>query len=250
MNVNVGEQREMMIVEALNNRKIKDLEENLRNMVKFIFPEAKPSDVVKAKLSEGMIKPDFSVTVNEETHYVSMKSGINTIFHQEYIDNFSEFLKEKGMKEHTIKTIRYFQFGDGTFDGSGAERMSYTELRSKLEHHTPLANRDLNKDRKLMVELVNRFVFKGSHEDNIEADFIYEGDINYGQIISRSQVLKHLERKNWDFLESLHIGPILFRPHARYYKKAIKHQSSRLRIEFYWPNLSSDMAYIKSHYLP
>jgi len=250
MKVNTGEQKEAIIVQAIDNEKIENLEENLRTMVKFIFPNAKQDDIVQAKLIDGVMKPDFSITINNETHYVSMKSGINTIVHQEYIDNFCKLLQDRGIGEHTIKTIRYFQFGDGTFDGTGPERMSYPELRLKLEKHSRLANRELNKNRKLMIELVNRFVFKGSDPNNVEADFLYEGDINYGQIVSRTQFLKHLEYKDWDFYESLHIGPILFRPHARYYKKRIKHESYRQRVEFYWPNLSSDIAYIKSHYLP
>lgn len=49
MKVNTGEQKEAIIVQAIDNEKIENLEENLRTMVKFIFPNAKQDDIVQAK---------------------------------------------------------------------------------------------------------------------------------------------------------------------------------------------------------
>ena len=178
-----------------------------------------------------------------------MKSGNNTIVHQEYINNFIKLLRDYGFNDYSLKTILYFQYGDGTLDGTGKERMSYATLRKKLENAFIISNKTLNHNKKIVIEMVDRFLFKGSHDDYITADYLYHGDVYFGNIVSRSQVMKHLEFKNWDFYEALHIGPILFRPHARYYKKEIKRPSYRSRVEFYWPTLLSDMHYIRTHYI-
>ncbi|MBO4286467.1 MAG: hypothetical protein J5880_03950 [Bacilli bacterium] len=250
MNYNHGELKESQIVFELNDNKFKNLSPNLQQLVHFIFPKCKDEDIVHAKQIEGTMKPDFSVTISNETHFVSMKSGINNIVHQEYIKNYIVLLRNYGFSDYVLKTILYFQYGDGTLDGSGKERMSYATLRAKLEKAFKKSNRELNMNRKAIIELVDRFLFKGSHAEYIPADYLYHGDIDHGVIISRTQVLKYLEHRDWDFYEALHIGPILFRPHARYYKKKINRPSYRARVEFYWPNLSENMDYIKTHYLP
>ena len=250
MKANIGEFKEMQIVEEINGKKLEELTPNLQRTINFIFPNCKNDDVVYAKQIEGTMKPDFSVTINDETHYVSMKSGGNNIIHQEYINNFIKLLKCYGFSDYVCKTVLFFQYGDGTLDGTGKERMSYNELRLRLEKAFKVSNKEINNNRKTMIELVDRFLFLGSHEDYIPAEYLYHGDSNFGYIISRTQVLKHLEYKNWDFYESLHIGPVMFRPHARYYKKSIKNKSYRTRVEFYWPTLFADMHYISAHYLP
>lgn len=250
MKYNKGELKESQIVSMINGFTFSSLNENLQHLVRFIFPKAKEDDIVYAQQIEGTMKPDFSITINGETHYISMKSGINCIVHQEYINNFINLLKSYGVDDYALKTILYFQYGDGTLDGSGKERMSYPTLRKKLEKAFVRANYELNLNRKMMIELVDRFLFKGSKEEYIPADYLYHGSVDFGIIISRTQVLKYLENKNWDFYEALHIGPILFRPHARYYKKVVKSVSYRLRVEFYWPNIYENMFYIKKHYVP
>ena len=250
MSYNSGQMLEEKIVQILNENKIEHLPQNLKNLVQFIFPNCQDNDIVRAEVIEGTMKPDFSVTVGEQTHYVSMKSGVNNIFHQEYIKNYIGILRDYGFSDTVLRAVLFFQYGDGTYNGTGKERMSYTALRMKLEKAFILANEELNRNRKTVIELLDRFLFKGSHEEYIPADYLYDGDVNNGIIVSRSQVMKHLEVKNWDYIEALHIGPVLFRPHARYYKANVKKESYRARVEFYWPNLLNDLDYIRSHYLP
>ena len=250
MKYNHGEFKETQIVEKLNGNKYKELPLNLQNMVRFIFPSCKEDDVIKCKLITETMKPDFSISIGEEIHYVSMKSGINNILHQEYIKNFINLLRSYGFSDYVLKTVLYFQFGDGTLDGSAEERISYEELRLKLKKPFKKSNEELNANRRAVVELVDRFMFKGSHEEYITADYLYHGSVDYGLIVSRTQFLKHLEVHDWSWCEAIHIGPLLFRPHARYYKTKVKNESYRRRVEFYWPNLLPDMEYIRLHYLP
>lgn len=250
MKYNHGEFKETQIVQKINESKFKDLPINLQNMVRFIFPSCRDDDTIYCKQITETMKPDFSIAIGEEVHYVSMKSGINNIVHQEYIKNFINLLRGYGFSDYVLKTILYFQFGDGTLDGSAEERISYEELRLRLKKPFFKSNDELNANRKAMIELVDRFLFKGSNEEYIMADYLYHGNAEYGLIVSRTQVLKHLEYHDWSWCEAIHIGPILFRPHARYYKTKVKNESYRQRVEFYWPNLLPDMEYIRQHYLP
>ena len=250
MITNVGVQKEYQLVESLNNKKFKELDDSMQKVIRYMYAKVQDDDVITSGIMEDYIKPDLFVSINGKKKTISLKTGVNTIIHQEQILDFCKFLKECGVSETTIKTILYFHYGDGTYDGSGEERLSYAVLRARLEKHIQAANIELNTDRKLVVDLVYRFLIKGKKEENPEADYIiYQGDKGFYIIVHKDQVLRYSETCKYDFLESLHIGPILFRPHARYYNKQIKSVRRREKVEFYWPRILQDFIYIGTHYI-
>ena len=95
---------------------------------------------------------------------------------------------------------------------------------------------------------IYRCLFKGTQEKNIEADFIYHGDVNYGVVCSKDQIFKHVDRRSWDYMDNLHIGPIQFRPHARYTNTEIKREEKRWKVDFWWARLPADLDYIAERY--
>ena len=77
---------------------------------------------------------------------------------------------------------------------------------------------------------------------------MYHGDVDYGVLASKKQIFKHFLRRDWNYYNNLHIGPIHLRPHARYVGKEIKRATSRERLEFVWVNFAEDIRYISSRY--
>lgn len=77
---------------------------------------------------------------------------------------------------------------------------------------------------------------------------IYHGDIHYGVVCSKTQILKHIDYRNWAYMNNPHIGPIQFRAHARYIGKEIKNEERRWEIDFWWANLGADLDYIAERY--
>src|SRR5574344_2713427 len=100
-----------------------------------------------------------------------------------------------------------------------------------------------------MIEIVMRCLFKGADENNIEADYMYDGNENYGVAVSQSQVLQYLRKKSFSYMENPHIGPLQYRPHARYVKKAIYNERRRQKIILHWANLSKDLEYIYDRFV-
>lgn len=249
MSYNSGEQKETIISRNINNKLFKNLDNNSKVIVSTIFPNVKPEDTLISGIVEDYIKPDIYITLNGETHYISIKSGVSNNVHQEYLDRFCELIKSMGISDRTIETIKLFHYGDGTTDGSGSEISSDITIRKNLEDRFKEANLELNKDRKFVVDLVHRFIFKGTREENIEADYIFHGEPNFGIIVSKNQVLKQVEIKRYDFYENIHIGPIMFRPHCRSGHKSSRYPMYRQKMDFYWPNYLSDLNYIKDHYI-
>lgn len=248
MPTNTGNLKEMEIVNHLNNKKIKDLSNNLRSLVQALYGPLEENKKVKCELVEGFIKPDFVITYNGEKKYVSMKTGRAEVVHQENIKSFILFLRSLGVSAETQKTILFYQYGDGTLDGSGEQRFNYNRLRVLLEDRIDRANHELNNDIEIIRKVIDRCIITGTLENAIPIDGLYFGDVNYGEIMTVKQLKRHIDKKDWLWMKNLHIGPIQIRPHARYIGKEIKNPEAREKVECYWANLSADVSFISGRY--
>lgn len=248
MHKNLGRLKEDEIVLALNDKKANELSHNLKHILREMFGLFDGEHIVKAGLVENFQKPDFYIEVNGVRKYVSLKSGRANKLGEEKLKSFLLFLRSKGISKRSQQTFLYNHFGDGTLDGSGKERFDYNYLRVKLANRIKELNEEFNYSKEFIKDVVIRCMFKGPVESNIEADYIYHGDVNYGTICSKTQILKHLDRRDWDFMDNPHIGPIQFRPHARYIGKEIKNEERRWEIDFWWANLGADLDYIAERY--
>ncbi|MBR6055582.1 MAG: hypothetical protein IKP56_00080 [Bacilli bacterium] len=248
MHKNIGRLKEDEFVYALNNKKAGELSHNMKHILREMFGFFEETDIVKCGLVDHYQKPDFYIEFKGQRKYVSLKSGSSTVIAQEGIKQFLAFLREWHLSINGQKTLLYYHFGDGTMDGSGEKRMDYRQLIHKLGPKIVELNKELNSNKKFVKEFIYRCLFKGTQESNIEADFIYHGDINYGVVCSKEQIFKHVDRRSWDYMDNLHIGPIQFRPHARYANMEIKTEEKRWKVDFWWARLPADLDYIAERY--
>ena len=247
MGLNKGTLREEEMVYHLNQKRVKDLNQNLYCLMQELYGVLDDEEIITAARIEGFLKPDFSITYKGETRYISMKSGSSKIVHSEGIKSFVLFLRSLGVSKRTQQTILLFQYGDKTMDGSGKERMNYDELRHWLHDRVIEANKELN-SRDIIIAAVERFVVLGTKEDAIPIDALYHGDYRFGTVATIAQIRKHAQRGNWAFLQNLHIGPFLFRPHARYIGKTVKDESKRQIVEVSWLDLHDEIDFMARRY--
>lgn len=247
MPTNHGFLREDEMVYHLNNRKIKDLSNNLYHMMQELYGVLDEDEIVTCYKTDDFIKPDFVIVYGGKEKYVSMKSGRSEIVHSENIKTFILFLRSLGVSKETQKTVLYYHYGDGTLDGSGKERYDYDKLRYLLHDRIAKANKEFQ-DIDLIMKVIERCVLFGTKKNAIRIDGLYHGDFEFGTVATTKQIIKHLKRKNWDYLQNLHIGPLQLRPHARYVGTEIKNEKRRQTIECYWTNLLSDIDYISKRY--
>ena len=247
MNTESGFINEIDIVNALHNKSLAELSNNMRCIVKTMFPEAQQDDIVKAFRTENFIKPDIVVQIRHQKHYVSIKYGTATTVHEENIETFCDFLASIDVKPELIKILKLYHYGDGTTDGTGLKRKSSIEIRYEMMNDLKMLNNELM-DKNIVKAVIDRTLFQGYDTSAFKADFIYHGDLDYGIIVSRNQIMRHLEVKDWGYMDMVHIGPLVMSPHARYADKEIKYEKHRTNIQFRWSRLSDDIVYISRRY--
>lgn len=118
---NLGFIKQEYLINTLNNKTMKQLSKNYFNLIKSIFKNKKFSEdeIIKCKKIGGNVKPDLSITLKDTIKNCSYKTGKNISIHQEKLDTFVEFSKSIGANDKEIKAIKYYIWGDGTYDGSG-----------------------------------------------------------------------------------------------------------------------------------
>ncbi len=236
------------ILFSLNKKKYKHLTPNMANLIRDMFGVVSPGEKIKCIHCEEFKKPDLAITVGKVTKYLSIKSGKATDLHGEHISTVIPYLRSLGISERTLKTYCLYQFGDKTLDGSGERRMEYHDVYFWLRDLIKEANAEINGKPEVVMEIIDRVMFQGVDKNAPKADYIYCGDLEYGLAISRDQVYKYLSSKSFTFIENLHIGPILIKPHARYVDRPITNDYARHKVDFYWPKLNEDVRYIYKRY--
>lgn len=232
---NYGIKRENDIIDALNNKRFYELNPNLKLFVNFLFKNNKADSIVQCERMYGYPKPDFKITTNNKTRYVSMKSGATKCIHSETIQNFISYLRNEGITDETLKTILLYQFGDLTLDGSGKERYSLNEILKPLKERIEKANKELNSNLGFILKFTDRCFFTGLKHTTTPADTVYYGTYEKGVAVTNIQIFNYVLHKNWNFYTLLHIGPFLLRPGARYAHKEILQPRRRFIIYAEWP---------------
>lgn len=239
-----GITNEKEIENALDGKTFGSLSEHLQNVVHKMFHHIEDGDIIHAERIPGFPKPDLKITVNDESHYLSIKYGASAQVHCEKVEVFVKWLKEHQISERVIQLLLIYQYGDGTTDGNGERRMSQQEVLRVYSKEIAELNEELNKDRFFVRDFVKRVVFEGNDPDKVSADFIYHGDIEEGEICSKESVLSYTKRKRFDRLVNVHIGPVMVRPYARYSKNEERYPEKRHQVTFEWNRMLWDLEYI------
>ena len=249
MSLNEGYKNEEYLINAINNKKYDELTPNLQRFIHMLFPNIDRNKKFKCFQAEEYTKPDIVICYGEKSFYVSVKHGTAENVHEEKIDSFIEFLKENGIDNFTIESYKLFQYGDGTTDGTGEKRMSNFEVRVKYDERIRAMNQKFNESKVFVKAFAERVVFQGVNQLAVPASILYHGDEDQGSFISKNQLLRHIELRRWDYMESVvHIGPFVLRPKGRYPDKEVKYPEFRHRVVVSYPRLLGDILYIFSKY--
>ena len=245
-----GLQKEDIMVATLNDKRVGDLNENLKNMLMKLYGVLDDNEIVKCRKMESFSKPDIIITYKGFSKYVSIKSGMAREVHEEQITTVISFLHRVGISKETIETLLLFQYGDGTTNGLGEKRMRWDDVYRTYEDRIEKANNELNKNKKILLDVMERCLFQGVDAKAPSADAIYHGDVISGVIVTKRQFQRYFLIKDWSHYNSFHIGPVVLRPHSRDVDKKIKNEHLRHRLQFNWPTLKADMLYINKYFSP
>ncbi|MFA5649195.1 MAG: hypothetical protein WC951_12935 [Bacteroidales bacterium] len=191
---NNGHENEVNIISVLNRKTINELPKHFNVWLIKLFKEHdKPMFVYKLNNHQ---KADIGIKVNRTTKYISIKSGANNSFHSEPIEYFIPFLRSIGVREHTLKTIVFFHYGDNTLDGTGQTRFTSREMRRTMNKFFKLASKELS-ETKIIKEVIMRTIIKGRFAENVEIDGIYHGTAEAGFFLPKNLIYKILLREKY-----------------------------------------------------
>jgi len=248
MSTSEGFRREDEMVHYLNDKKVKELNSNLKKMLEALFGVIDEEEIVKCEIVLGFAKPDLKITYQGIDKYVSMKTGNASTIHTDDIKKFTDYLLGLGFPKEAIDVILLFHYGDGTTDGSGLVRHDFNYLMRKYEDQIAFANLELNSNKDLIIKAVCYTMFGALNDEKPPADAIYYGTYINGSLATKYQIIRHIHNRSWEHIYCLHIGPLLMRPHARYVDRPIPEKNKREIVDVYWFNFVNDIKFISTKY--
>lgn len=228
------------VKEALDGKQFGQLTPAMQLFVGSLFPKARHDDMVHCDLCDNYEKPDVVITVGDEAHFPSLKSGRSKSVHYENIKNLILFLRGLGVSEQTQKTLLFYHYGDGTLTGTGETRLEKEELLLRYPERISLAIAELNQKR-IVRACLKRFLFTGSEKRVHSADYLAFGDINTFVVVSKDEIFDFVMRQSYNHLRSVHIGPMLLSPWQRNIKREEDKEWKRSIVHVTWPYLLTDM---------
>lgn len=245
---NNGIKNENKIVNEINNKKINDMNPNMRSFMKELFGNIDEKITFKASLFTRTSKPDIFITYKNRMKFISIKSGKTDSLHFENIKEFVLFLRELGVSQETQKTILLFHYGDGTMTGKGETRKLYEDLIVEMKERIKKANEELNTS-KIITEVFYRAAIRGNEYRSNAVDYFYYGDDKYGIYVSKEELLSFILRKKHFAFNTIHIGPMTIQPYLRDVERKSRNTFKRDFVQIKWHYFLTDMQKSKCSYI-
>lgn len=189
-----GFDNEDIIKNALNNKRFEELNENLKELIKYSFENY--NGIINCEKQAGQNKSDLKIQIGNEIHTYSIKnSGSAHSVHQEPVENFITFLEKNFKIEEEIKNdLRFFIWGDGTFDGS-APKKDRLKVNVLKKENPKKIERLKNFFNPIEEDLFKRFCFEGADCSTYICEYIYFGNDNEGVCCKSSSILNWIKGK-------------------------------------------------------
>ena len=211
---NLGHKNEYDFMKAINNKKINELNFLLQELILFLFPNIKSTDIIYCYKNVEYEKADICIRVGFVRKYISIKMGYRNSVHCESIDKFIKFLKSLEVSNYTISEILRYQYADGTLDNSGKNRISTSEYKLKNQDIIDKINIELNNP-KIIHKIINRFIIQGTQWHLHKIDLLIYGTPNDFFFITPEEIYGYIESKIDNYSSSIHFSCLTFQPLSR-----------------------------------
>ena len=246
-----GFSNERSIVNYLNGKKIKDLNQNMRRFINWLFNGVNENTSINSGLVQKPIgerknpKPDIWIRINNITRNISIKEGLGNSVHQESLLGFCDFLKTLNISTDIINDLKLYHFGDDTLDGSGEVRLSLIEVKEKYKLKITKVNNTLN-DNIILENILNRILFDGTLISPISADVCYHGDYNNGIWASKNEIMDYLKGNIPENMSGIMLSKLTYQPWTRNENGTAKHPERRFIMQVKWSSMYHDLRIIVS----
>ena len=238
-----GFKNEDELIEFLYYKKVKDLNNNLKKFIFFLFGDIDEESIIKTTPGKSGQKPDMIITIDNNTKKISIKKGSGNSVHQEKIDLFSGFLESINIPKEIINKLLRFHWGDGTTDGSGHERISSRDYKIEFPEEIKIINKEFNKPENIK-QFVNRFIIQGKSKNYDSIDALYYGDVSEGHWASTDEIIEYVTNSIFK-LDSIHFGPLTYQIWNRCLNFNPKTEERRKVMQVKWASLLNDLLNIE-----
>ncbi len=184
-------------------------------------------------------KADIVIHVENTKKYVNIKSGKNNSVHLESLKEFKIFLRELGFSEKLIQIYEKYHFAE--FLG---KRFSAYEYQENHQNEIKLFNEYANQE-KILIQVLERFLFKGTNNFNHEVDAIIYGTPQDFICIRKKNVLDYLLKQN-DIFGSIHFSSLVLQPWTRNLNYNPQYEYRRKYVQVKWHRLEEAFKKISS----
>ncbi len=234
-----GFENEDKIIEALNGKKIDELNINLQQLIKESFRNYQGT--IEAIKQAGQNKSDLKITIANESHTYSIKKGTGNSIHQEPIEPFLDFLaKNYDIDEKMKDNFKLFIWGDGTLDGKGniSDRLSAPQFKKSY----PKVIEDIqNFFNGIKTPLIKRFLIEGV-ESNSSAEYVYYGIVESGVCCKSDKIVEWIAKNSSK--GAISVGKLTFQAWNRNINGGDKSEKKRGVIQLKWGSIKDDIAII------
>ena len=237
---NHGIRNEYLFVQNINNKKFRNLNFLLQDLVKYLFPEVEKNDVLKCYKNVEYEKGDICIKLNGNVKYVSIKMGHGNSVHGEKLEKFSKFLLNLNVPQDIINQILKYHYADGTLDGSGKVRISSQEYKEKSKNSIETINKFLNSEY-IIKEAIKRFIIKGTqwHLNNI--DVLVYGTYDNFLFVTVDEIYEYILSKSNNPSSAIHFSILTYQPESRVLNYDSMHEYQRHSIQIKWYNLEDNI---------
>ena len=237
---NLGAKNEFCFIAAMNQKKFKELDFLLQDMVLYLFPNISNNAVIKCYKNFEYEKGDICIEVNSIKKYVSIKRGIKNSVHGEKLETFVKFLRKKGIDEFTLNELLKYHYADGTIDGSGKVRQSIIEYKINNQESIDNVNKVLN-SKEILGSIINRFILQGTQGCFNKIDLLLYGSLDGFFYITPKEIISYIFSKRNIASSSIHFSCLTYQPQHRVLDYDKNKEEYRHCIQIKWYNLEDNI---------
>lgn len=238
-----GFENENELIKYLNNKNVKNLNNNIKNFIFFLFGNIDEESTIQATSGKSGQKPDMIIAIDDKIKRISIKKGTGNSVHQEKIDVFVEFLMSINIPNEIINKLLRFHWGDGTSDGTGAQRVSSSYYKQQFPEEIEIINEEFNKGKNIK-EFIYRFILQGKSSDYDIVDALYYGNVKEGHWASREEIVDYAINNIFS-LSTVHFGPLTYQIWNRCLNFNPKTENRRNVMQVKWGSLLNDLLNIE-----
>lgn len=235
--MNNGYQNEIDFINALDGKKIEELNPIFQELIQKLYPTAKQHEKVYAAKYGRYAKTDIVLTVRGKKKGLSIKCGYKNSVHVEPIAKFEKYLSLNKTDEKIIEKIKRYLYADGTNDNTGVARLTNSEYINHYEKSIKDINNELDM---LKVGLSRRFLIETDVKYRVKVAAFIHGIPNDFIWATTEEVEDYLINTKHSS-SSVHVGKLYIQSWDKNIKRNPEYEYRREYIQVKWFSMYDDM---------